>query len=98
MKRYEVLNGQSLMDIAVQEYGSADAALDIAAENNMAVHDRIAAGYILTLPDRGIDDNRTVTAFRLRNCRPATALNEEDRILLSGGIGNMGINIDFVVS
>lgn len=47
-----VKDGQTLADIAIQEYGSLSAVVELANVNGMAISDIPGAGVELTLPDK----------------------------------------------
>lgn len=88
---------QSLLDIAVQESGAVDAAFELAAQNGMALTDPLAVGTVLTFNGAAVD-KRVADYLAARNIRPATELSaEEVEIAPYGGIGYMGIEIDFMV-
>ena len=66
-----VQNNQSLFDIALITSGSADAAYDIAMENNISITDKLTSGQKLTFS--GIPVNKTVVDFyTINNIKPAT--------------------------
>lgn len=44
-------DGQTLADIAVQEHGTWEAALDMAMENGVSLTDTLEAGRTLRLPE-----------------------------------------------
>lgn len=46
-------DGQTLADIAVQEHGTWEAALDMAMENGVSLTDTLEAGRTLRLPEGG---------------------------------------------
>lgn len=50
-----VKDGQTLADIAIQEFGSLDALADIAMINGMAMTEVPDAGTVLQLPDKIYD-------------------------------------------
>lgn len=60
MHPIQVTDGQCLMDIAIQEYGSVEALFDLAKDNGLEVDDDITAGQVLqirdTLPDTADPD------------------------------------------
>lgn len=90
---------QSLLDIALQETGNADNALQIAIANNIAATHKLIAGDVLNIPN-GIEKNMDVLeVYREKRVSPATApTTQQEAINPSGGIGYMGIEIDFIVS
>lgn len=66
-----VKDGQTLADVAVQEYGSLEAGMLLARENGMSLTDVPDAGRVLQLPDAVFD--RTVQEYcRVRGVSPAT--------------------------
>lgn len=65
-----VLEGQSLLDIALQELGSLEGAYNLAVLNGLSLTDSLAAGMLLQLPD--VVDKRIVNYYSERNIRPAT--------------------------
>ena len=65
-----VLEGQSLLDIALQELGSLEGAYNLAVLNGLSLTDSLAAGMLLQLPD--VVDKRIVNYYLERNIRPAT--------------------------
>lgn len=66
-----VKDGQTLADIAIQEYGSLAAALPLARANGMSVTETPPAGRMLKLPDTVYD--RTMEDWCKRNrVSPAT--------------------------
>lgn len=76
-----VLNNQSLLDIAIQEYGTAQAVLALALANGLEATDRLEPGQVLVLPSEAPMDRDMVAYYRSRRIRPATArplMAEED--------------------
>ncbi|MBR4137848.1 MAG: hypothetical protein IKU05_05495 [Bacteroidales bacterium] len=70
MRSGEVLNGQTLFDIALQFCGRVEAAFDIAAMNDIAVTSYMQAGAVVALPD--IADKRIVAYYTNNGIKPAT--------------------------
>lgn len=67
-----VKDGQTLADIAIQEYGSLDALADIAMINGMAMTEVPDAGTVLQLADKVYD--RVMQDYcKVNNVSPATA-------------------------
>jgi len=67
----KVLQGQTLIDIAVQELGSAEAAYGLAVLNNLSVTDELVPGQELQLPtvtNRSISDY-----YNNKGIKPATS-------------------------
>ena len=97
--RTTIHNRQSLLDVAVQECGSFDAAFALAERNGIALTDDLTAGRVLEVAPEDVDKKRIVTALAVQDVKPATAISAEDAALVPwGGIEFMGIEIDFIVS
>lgn len=66
-----VKDGQTLADIAIQEYGSLSAVVELANVNGMAISDIPGAGVELTLPDKIF--NRAMQSYcKANEVEPAT--------------------------
>ncbi len=66
------LHNQSLIDLAVQEYGTADAVVPLALANGLSLTDTLTAGQALV----GIElegDAAIVRYYSANNIKPATA-------------------------
>jgi len=72
-----VLEGQSLLDIALQELGSLEGTYALAVLNGLSLTDSLAAGMLLQLPD--VVDKRIVNYYSERNIRPATLFDPETK-------------------
>lgn len=70
MRYGEVLNGQTLFDLALQYCGSVEAAFEIAAINDIAVTSYVRAGAYVELPE--IKDKRVVAYYTSHGIKPAT--------------------------
>lgn len=91
MRSIEVKKGQSLFDVAMQEYGDATVAIQIAIANDICVS--ATPPSRVNLPD-GIDaDLPVLQRIASAGCVPASDITGADM----GGIGAMGIEIDFCV-
>lgn len=86
--------GQSLFDIAVQTAGRAEDAFSLAVTNDLAITADLVSGQQIT--PVGESDEEVVDYFQRRGWQPATK-DDPDNVP-PGGIGYMGIGIDFVVS
>lgn len=76
-----VLHNQSLFDIAIQEYGTIEAAFDLALANDMNVTDTLIPGQVLKIPVLRVEDRDIAQYFKSRKIYPSTALpliNESD--------------------
>lgn len=91
---------QTLLDIALQSGGHVETVLALAAANGLSVTDRLEEGRELTIPEPAEEgDARTVRLYRAHGIEPATEASAEDMSACPyGGIGFMGIEIDFEVS
>lgn len=89
MQAIEVKYRQSLFDIAIQYTGDVGNAVKIADLNGVSVTDTIPAGTMINVE---IDEtNNIVRDFTEKGTYPGT-LAEPD-----GGIGSMGIGMDFII-
>lgn len=89
-----------MLDIALQSGGSVESVMALAAANGLSVTDRLADGQELTVPEpvEG-GEVRTVRLYRAQGVEPATEASAEDMLACPyGGIGYMGVDIDFEVS
>lgn len=92
--------GQTLLDVALQSGGHVETVLALAAANGLSVTDRLEDGQELTVPEPVEDrDARTVRLYRAHGVEPATEASPDDMTACPyGGIGFMGIEIDFEIS
>ena len=91
---------QTLLDIALISGGHVETALTLAETNGLSLTARLEDGQGLIVPEPVPGgDVRTVRLYRAREIEPATEASEEDMTVCPyGGIGFMGIEIDFEVS
>lgn len=95
MARVAPSDRQSLLDIAVQTSGGVEAAFDLAAANDVSVSEPLAGTQLETAP---VADKMVLERYTARQIRPATELSDEEiEAAPFGGIGYMGIEIDFMV-
>jgi len=93
-----IQESQSLIDAAIIECGSADAAFEVAILNNMSITDDLAIGFQLV--PTNILDNGIYNYYKSKGLQPATGITnaEINDILEAGdGIEFWGIEIDFEV-
>lgn len=64
-------SGQTLLDVAVEQFGSWEALMDIAHDNDISMTDDIQAGSSLLLPEK-IYDRRMQLWCKNNNVSPAT--------------------------
>lgn len=96
--RSTIHSRQSLLDIAIQECGSFEAAYELAGRNGLAVTDDLEPGTELEFIQEDVTKKQVVAHLAARRIKPATAASELDTSIAPyGGIGFMGIEIDFIV-
>lgn len=84
----------SVLDLAMIAGGNIDCAFELAISNSINITDEIIIGrvYNITLPEQLI-------TIRKDEVCPATAISPEDiSVCPYGGIGYMGVGVDFVVN
>lgn len=72
--RYLVLAGQSLADVALRVYGSADGAIVLAEENGLEVTDVLEPGQVLEYQPEKVMNKGIVQYYAAQDVRPATAM------------------------
>lgn len=87
--------GQWLGDITVREAGSIEGLIDMAVKNEISTTDALEIGTSLLNPDP--INRRVINYYKRNNIYPATSSDYKEE-QIGGGIGNMGIEINFVVS
>ena len=81
MRSVTIMPHQTVMDIAIQEYGDIATAFKIARENNVSPTATLSPGSVLNLPD--IVENREMQTYCKNNSvQPATAQGVESEIRL----------------
>ena len=87
------LSGQSLMDIAVQEYGAVSQVFELVRANGLrGITDNVWAGDELVIPGSG--PNRQRAAF-MQAHQPIATIQDTDR---AAGIGFWRIHFELKVS
>jgi hypothetical protein len=84
---------QSLFDVALVQFGNIEQAFELALENDISLTGDITGLELNTV--LVANKPAIVNYYRNNNITPATALKADE---LLGGIGYMGIEIDFIVS
>ncbi|MFY0714135.1 hypothetical protein J1D01_10690 [Seonamhaeicola sp. NFXS20] len=82
MAEIRVKYKQSLLDIAIQEYGSINEVDVLELENNMSRTDVIPAGTVLRIPDITVLEPDVQLYYKKKQLKPATALSDEDLTLI----------------
>lgn len=98
--KVRAMDRQSVLDLALQSCGSMESALALAVENGLSLTERLAEGQELTVREPAENgDARTAALYRAHGIEPATEASPEDMAACPyGGIGFMGIEVDFEVS
>jgi len=91
-------NLQTLLDIALQMYGSAEAVFALAAANGISITDDLETGVRLQVPATSpAMQRRVVEYYAVNNICPATAIDDNETIIPEG-IEFWAIEYDFTVS
>lgn len=91
-------NRQSLLDIALAECGTVEAAVSIAAQGDLAITEDLTSGQVLNYQPKTVD-KAVLARLQSYGANPATALSPLDLAIVPfGGIGLMAVEIDFCVS
>jgi len=92
------LNNQTLLDIAVQEYGTIEAMFDFAIANNKSIHGELEVGADYIVP-QGKQNTEILNYYKSKLIKPSTAISEQNTqdIETPDGIGYMAIGSTFIV-
>ena len=85
--------GQWLGDITVREAGSIESIVAMAIDNEISITDKMSAGSPVARPVPS--DRRVINYYDVNDIHPATSADFVGNL---GGIGYMGIEINFTVS
>lgn len=69
----KALPGQSLLDMAMQLYGSIERVFELSVENGLNVTDHLPAGKELNYNLTNAVDNQVLQYYRINTILPATA-------------------------
>lgn len=99
VKKHVVLEGQSLLDVCVQYYGSAQHVFVLCDANDLLPDDLPAAGTTLIIPNMPQMNTEIVSQIIKQGITPATLpVNNFDASLdLPEGIDYWTIGIDFII-
>ncbi len=95
---YKIQEGQTLLDVAAHQYGSVEAAFEIASLSGLSLTEELPASSVISLPKAGKAEhiNRyVVAAIANRNLIPSTGINALHEF---GGIGSMQVWVSFKVA
>jgi hypothetical protein len=100
MNKVTVSYGQTWLDIALQELGDMERAIELAQLNNRAITDDLQAGEELTVPDFDSEKRSIIQLFRTAANRPASGDTFSAAAPDSNGEGIefWALENDFVVS
>ncbi|MFL5747213.1 MAG: hypothetical protein ACJ751_21240 [Niastella sp.] len=101
MTNVTVSYGQTWLDIALQELGDMERAIELAQLNGRAITDDLQAGEALLVPDFDQEKRSIIQLFRNTANRPASG--DTFNAAEPGSTGNEGIEFwaienDFIVS
>lgn len=74
--KVRVLSNQTLTDIAIQVYGSAEGVFFLAQENGLSVTDDLTPGQLLVLSPNPLADKKIVQYYADNGICPATSAGE----------------------
>lgn len=97
MKEVEVKNGQTLLDIAVQELGDASRFNEIATLNDLEFSDDLTVGSLILVPESDIDKREIVKIFTNKALTPSSDKGDLSEVIQEG-IEFWSIEYDFIVS
>lgn len=94
-----VLDNQTLLDIAIRHCGTIEALTDIAILNNISITSELFPGQTIEIPNKDYGFKEVVNYFDINKVNPATALTDENAVIMEGdsGIGFWEIENDFIV-
>ena len=90
---YKVHEGQTLFDVAMHNYGSVEAAFELAASTGLSLTDKLRPETVIQLSGQQTNPY-VVASIQNRNLVPRTAA---DAMNEAGGIGHMQIWVSFQV-
>lgn len=97
MMNVKPLDRQSLVDLAVQTGGGVEAAFEMSAQNDIALSAPLTPQT--ELRTAAVVNKAVQSRYQAQHIRPATELSAHDTATAPyGGVGFMGIEIDFIVS
>lgn len=69
---YTIQPGQNLIDIAMQEYGSAEAVIKICQDNNISVGAVVEPGTVIELDTTKQENKKLVAYYKSKNITVAS--------------------------
>jgi|RhiMetdeSRZDD1v2_1073273.scaffolds.fasta_scaffold04435_26 hypothetical protein len=100
MAKVTVSYGQTWLDIAMQELGNVERAIELALMNGRSLTDNLQAGEVLIVPPFEVSKRSMVQLFANTANKPASGETfiAEDSVAIGEGIEFWAIENDFVVS
>lgn len=87
-----VKNGQSLLDIAIQQTGDVSGIAELALKNDLSITDEVDTGT--ALQNASVSNQAVVDYLKTELKNPAT----KDNAVINEGVDHWRIGIDFVIS
>ena len=97
MKSVKILDGQTLVDIAIQELGDGERVMELATLNEMNITDDLVSGEYVDVPEYDKSKRSMVNLFKDDANKPASGMYPTPGVLPQQGIGYWIIETDFVV-
>lgn len=95
----EVKDRQCLLDVALVATGSVEGAFGLAVANGIGLTAGLPLGTVIENAPAGVVSRRVVSVYAMERVSPAMEVSDVDMAsCCAGGIGHMGIEIDFRVS
>lgn len=76
MNSIRVIANQSILDLALQEYGDVRAAFDMAITNGQSISQALAVNQELNLPESELQNIDILKYYKSKNIKPANANTE----------------------
>ena len=77
-----VVQSQSLLDLAIQEYGTIEAVIHLAFVNEISVTDELQPGAVLHTPEYNLKNDDVANYFAKKAILPATIISDEVELIL----------------
>lgn len=87
-KSINILNGQSMLDVAIHEFGTLESIMDLAIVNSKSITDLLTPGNSFQLPISTTIDKEVAAYYAKHQIKPATAhtpqaIDEDQNYLLT---------------
>jgi hypothetical protein len=93
------LNNQTLLDIAIQEYGTIESVFELAMANDLSIHTSTVVGAVYQIP-QAKKNTEVSNYYKNQQIKPSTKITtaQKEDIVTPSGIGYMAIGTTFIVS